>query len=70
MKYTDLSPEEFESNVTEVIADRLICIAHGNSDFVCSDCLRTIRCLSDVLQILDSEFAKPVIEEVNEILEG
>lgn len=70
MKYTDLDPEEFQNNIIEPIADRLICLAYGNADFKCSDCIRTIEVLKDVLCVLDSEFAKPVIEEVNEILEG
>lgn len=70
MKYTELSSGEFQNNIIEQIADRLICLAHGNADFKCSDCLRTIEVLKDVLRVLDSEFAKPVIEEVNEILEG
>lgn len=70
MKYTDLSSEEFQNNIIEPIADRLIYLAHGNADFKCSDCIRTIEVLKDILCALDNEFAKPVIEEVNGILEG
>lgn len=69
MKYTDLSPEEFQDSIIEPIADRLICLAHGNADFQCSDCLETIEVLEGVLRILDGEFAETVFEEVNEILE-
>lgn len=55
-------------SVAEPLSEIMISIANGNSDFVCSDCLRTIDVLKDVLRVLNSDFAKPVIEEVNEIL--
>lgn len=69
MKYTDLSPEEININITEQIADLMVCIAHANSDFVCMECLRTLDKLKSILGCLDSGVAVKVQNEVSIILE-
>lgn len=69
MTYKDLSDEEFTINVTEQIAKILISIAWSNSNFVCSECLKTIEKLEEVLDCLDGAVADEVMAEVKDILE-
>lgn len=69
MKYTDLTPEEVRLNIIEPLADAVICIAHANSDFICTECLRTLEQLKNVLGCLDGEVAAETIAEANSIME-
>lgn len=68
MKYTDLSPDEIRLNIIEPLANTIISIAHANSDFVCTECLRTLERLEDVLGCLDDEVASETVAEADDIL--
>lgn len=69
MKYADLTPDEIRLNIIEPLADTMICIAHANDVFVCSECLDTLAKIQDILGCLDSAVAKKTIAEVNAIME-
>lgn len=62
--------KEFESNVTERIAEIAISLAWRNSNFVCSECLRTMKNLIEILGYLDTVTAAEVITEIAEILDN
>lgn len=69
MTYKDLSPEEFKDNVIETLANTCIDIAWDNSNFICEQCLNTLRQIISVLGILDDQVSQEVRKEVNQILE-
>lgn len=69
MTYKDLTSDEFDENITEVLADACIDIAHENSDFICEQCLYTLRRILSVLAVLDGKVCQETRQEVNEILE-
>lgn len=69
MTYKDLSPEEFKDNVIEALANTCIDIAWDNSNFICEQCLNTLRQIISVLGILDDQVCQEVRKEVNQILE-
>lgn len=69
MKPKNMSPEETHQHVTRELANAIISIAHANSDFVCTECLRTLERLKSVLGCLDGEVAAETIAEVNAIME-
>ena len=69
MTYKDLSPEEFKDNVIETLANTCIDIAWDNSNFICEQCLNTLRQIISVLGVLDDQVCQEVRQEVNRILE-
>ena len=69
MTYKDLSPEEFNDNVTETLANACIDIAWDNTNFICEHCLNTLRQIISVLGVLDSKVCEATRQEVNQILE-
>ncbi len=69
MTYKDLTPEEFNDNVIETLADTCVDIAWANSNFICQQCLSTLRQIISVLGVLDGEICEATRQEVNEILE-
>lgn len=69
MTYKDLSPEEFKDNVIETLANTCIDIAWDNSNFICEQCLNTLRQIISVLGALDDQVCQEVRQEVNQILE-
>ena len=69
MTYKDLSPEEFKDNVIETLSNVCIDIAWDNSNFICEQCLNTLRQIISVLGVLDDQVCQEVRQEVNRILE-
>lgn len=69
MNYEDLTPDEFRSNITEPLADMCIDIAWDNSNFICEQCLNTLRQIISVLGVLDDKVCEATRQEVNQILE-
>ena len=69
MTYKDLSHEEFKDNVIEALANTCIDIAWDNSNFICEQCLNTLRQIISVLGVLDDQVCQEVRQEVNRILE-
>ena len=69
MTYKDLSPEEFKDNVIETLANTCIDIAWDNSNFICEQCLNTLRQIISVLGVLDDQVCQEVRQEANQILE-
>ena len=69
MTYKDLSPEEFKDNVIETLANTCIDIAWDNSNFICEQCLNTLRQIISVLGVLDDQVCQEIRQEVNKILE-
>lgn len=69
MTYKDLSPEEFKDNVIETLSNACIDIAWDNSNFICEQCLNTLRQIISVLGVLDDQVCQEVRQEVNRILE-
>ena len=69
MTYKDLSPEEFKDNIIETLANACVDIAWDNSNFICEQCLNTLRQIISVLGVLDDQVCQEVRQEVNRILE-
>ena len=69
MTYKDLSLEEFKDDVIEALANTCIDTAWDNSNFICAQCLNTLRQIISVLGVLDDQVCQEVRQEVNQILE-